>query len=143
EEEIERLNQELGQRLDELHRLNAGLEQQVRARTAQLQAVNKELEAFAYSVSHDLRAPLRSIRGFSEVLLERYAKDLDARGQEFLRRCCHSTQQMDRLIEDLLKFSRLTQAELQRHPVNLSALADSIAAELHKTEPGRAVQFII
>jgi len=94
----------------EVERLKQELERRVRERTAQLEATNKELEAFCYSVSHDLRAPLRSIRGFSEVLLERYAGQLDARGQEFLRRACESSGVMDKLIEDLLKLSRLTRA---------------------------------
>src|SRR5207237_6799908 len=91
----------------EVLRLNAELERRVRERTVQLEAINRELEAFCYSVSHDLRAPLRSIRGFSEVLLERYAAKLDERGQEFLRRTCESSQVMDKLIEDLLKLSRV------------------------------------
>ena len=89
-------------------------------------------------MSHDLRAPLRSIRGFSEVLLERYAAKLDERGQEFLRRTCESSQVMDRLIEDLLKLSRVTRAEIQRRPVNLSLLAESIASDLRNAEPSRS-----
>ena len=123
--------------------LNTELERRVRERTAQLEATNKELEAFSYSVSHDLRAPLRSIRGFSEVLLERYADKLDARGQEFLRRACQSSEHMDALIENLLKLSRVTRAELQRQPVNLSKLAESIGVELRKAEPERAVELVI
>jgi PAS domain S-box-containing protein len=127
----------------EILRLNEELERRVQARTAQLEAMNKELEAFSYSVSHDLRAPLRSIRGFSEVLLERYSSQLDARGQEFLRRACQSSQQMDRLIEDLLKLSRVGRSEMQQKRVDLSQMARSIAAELQKAEPERAVEFII
>ncbi len=119
------------------------LERRVRERTGQLEAINKELEAFCYSVSHDLRAPLRSIRGFSEVLLERYASHLDARGQDFLRRTCQSSQQMDKLIEDLLKLSRVGRSELQRRPVNLSELVTGIVAELRKSDPGRSAEFII
>jgi PAS domain S-box-containing protein len=127
----------------ELERLNHELEKRVRERTAQLEAINKELETFSYSVSHDLRAPLRSIRGFSEVLLERHASQLDARGQEFLRRACESSHQMDLLIEDLLKFSRAGRTELVRQAVNLSALAETVVGELHKLEPERSVQFQI
>jgi light-regulated signal transduction histidine kinase (bacteriophytochrome) len=108
-----------------------------------LEAINKELEAFSYSVSHDLRAPLRSIRGFSEVLLERYAGKLDARGREFLQRACESSKHMDRLIEDLLKLSRVGRSELQRQEVDLSSVCSSIAAELRQTEPKRSVDFVI
>lgn len=127
----------------EIRSLNADLERRVCERTAQLEAINQELEAFSYSVSHDLRAPLRSIRGFSEVLLDRYAARLDARGQEFLRRTCESCKQMDRLIEDLLQLSRLGRSELQDQPLNLSALAGSVAADLSKAEPQRIVQWRI
>jgi signal transduction histidine kinase len=125
----------------EVMRLNEDLERRVKERTAQLEAINKELEAFSYSVSHDLRAPLRSIRGFSEVLLERYSKQLDPTGQEFLRRACQSSQQMETLIEDLLKLSRVSRSELQRQEVNLSQIAESIAADLKKSDPQRTVEF--
>jgi signal transduction histidine kinase len=127
----------------EVLRLNEDLERRVKERTAQLEAINKELEAFSYSVSHDLRAPLRSIRGFSEVLLERYCKQLDPTGQEFLKRACQSSQQMETLIEDLLKLSRVSRSELQRQQVNLSRIAESIAADLRKSDPQRAVEFVI
>ena len=127
----------------EVLRLNEDLERRVKERTAQLEAINKELEAFSYSVSHDLRAPLRSIRGFSEVLLERYCKQLDPTGQEFLRRACQSSQQMETLIEDLLKLSRVSRSELQRQQINLSKMAESIAADLRKAEPQRTVEFVI
>jgi light-regulated signal transduction histidine kinase (bacteriophytochrome) len=128
---------------EEILRLNAELEQRVRERTAQLEAANKELEAFAYSVSHDLRAPLRSVRGFSEVLLERYSDRLDAAGQEFLNRICESSAHMDRLIEDLLKFSRISRAELHRQPVDLSLLVHSICDELARSNPERKVTFSV
>ena len=132
------------QRAEEgIDRQNLELEHRVKERTTQLEATNRELEAFCYSVSHDLRAPLRSIRGFSEVLLEKYGATVDTRGQELLRRVCESSQMMDRLIEDLLKLSRVTRAELQRRSVNLSALAERIADELQDNDPFRSVQFNI
>jgi signal transduction histidine kinase len=127
----------------EVLRLNEDLERRVKERTGQLEAINKELEAFSYSVSHDLRAPLRSIRGFSEVLLERYCKQLDPTGQEFLKRACQSSQQMETLIEDLLKLSRVSRSELQSRHVNLSHIAESIATDLKKADPQRAVEIVI
>jgi hypothetical protein len=127
----------------EISRLNAELERRVLESTAQLAATNQELEAFACSVSHDLRAPLRAIRGFSEVLLERYAGQLDTQGQDLLHRACEASQRMNTLIDELLKLSRLGRSELRWQPVNLSALAQSIAAELRKAEPGRAVELAI
>jgi signal transduction histidine kinase len=127
----------------EILRLNAELERRVSERTAQLEAINKELEAFSYSVSHDLRAPLRSIRGFSEVVLERYASKIDSRGQDILQRICSASQQMDDLIEDLLKLSRVSRSELVCKPVDLSKLAEAIAAGLCQAEPKRSVKFIL
>jgi PAS domain S-box-containing protein len=134
---------QLKQAEEEILRLNAELELRVGRRTSQLEATNKELEAFCYSVSHDLRAPLRSIRGFSEVLLERYGAGLDARGREFLRRACDSCAHMDTLIDDLLKLSRVSRAELAHQLVDLSAMAQNIAAELNKAEPQRDVQWVV
>jgi PAS domain S-box-containing protein len=127
----------------ELSRLNVELEQRVRERTVELEATNQELEAFAYSVSHDLRAPLRGIRGFSEVLLERYADQLDAEGRDYLRRACESSNRMSRLIDDLLKLSRVGRSELHWQPVELSALAEAVVAELRKSHPERAVEVVV
>jgi len=127
----------------EVLRLNAELEQRVQERTAQLEALNKELEAFCYSVSHDLRAPLRSIRGFSEVLLQRYSQQLDAKGREFLQRAAESSLHMDGLIEDLLQLSRVSSAALNRQPVNLTAIAKTISEDLRKNEPARSAKFSI
>ncbi|HXS68577.1 MAG TPA: MASE1 domain-containing protein [Candidatus Polarisedimenticolia bacterium] len=128
---------------EQYRKLNLELEQRVQQRTAQLEGTNKELEAFCYSVSHDLRAPLRTIRGFSEVLLEQYKPQLDARGQDFLKRTCDAGLQMDKLIEDLLKLSRVSRNEIQQTQVNLSAMAHEIAADLAKSEPVRTVEFSI
>jgi PAS domain S-box-containing protein len=127
----------------EAGRLNAALEQRVRERTTQLESSNRELEAFAYSVSHDLRAPLRSIRGFSEVLLERCAGQLDEVGQDYLRRACASALQMDKIIEDLLKLSRIGRSELRWQLINLTALATGLAEDLRRTAPERPVEFVI
>ena len=124
-------------------RLNEELEKRVSERTAQLESINKELETFSYSVSHDLRAPLRSIRGFSEVLLDRYSPQLDERGKEFLRRTCESSHHMDALIEDLLKLSRVNRSELIRQTVDLSTMVEALTADLRKTEPERSVEFIV
>jgi signal transduction histidine kinase len=128
---------------EQVRKLNQELEHRVQDRTAQLEGINKELEAFCYSVSHDLRAPLRTIRGFSEVLMEQYKPQLDARGQDYLRRTCDAGLQMDKLIEDLLKLSRLSRSEMQRAEIDLSAIAQNIATELARGEPSRTVEVAI
>jgi light-regulated signal transduction histidine kinase (bacteriophytochrome) len=126
-----------------LAELNLQLEQRVRDRTTQLEAMNKELEAFSYSVSHDLRAPLRSIRGFSEVLMESYAQCLDAEGRDYLKRVCASGRHMERLVEDLLKLSRLGRTELQHEIISISQLVQSAAEELARAHPDRRVDWRI
>jgi signal transduction histidine kinase len=119
------------------------LEATLAARTRQLRATAQELDAICYSVSHDLRAPLRSIRGFNEVLLERYSNNLDARGQEFLRRACASSHAMEQLIEDLLKLSRIGRGELVCQSVDLSGLATGLAERLLASAPERQARFDI
>jgi len=108
-----------------------------------LAAINKELEAFSYSVSHDLRAPLRSIDGFSQALLEDYPDKLDKQGKNYLQRIRSSTQRMGILIDDLLKLSRITRSEMKDEMIDLSTMAHLIIAEFYKIEPERQVEFVI
>jgi PAS domain S-box-containing protein len=121
---------------DEIRHLNESLEQRVRERTI-------ELEAFSYSVSHDLRAPLRAIDGFSQALLEDYENKLDTQGRDYLTRIRTSTRLMAELIEDLLKLSRITRTDMDIVPVNLTRMARSIIDELQKSHPQRIVNIKI
>jgi signal transduction histidine kinase len=127
----------------QLAELNATLEQQVEHRTTELQAVNRELESFAYAVSHDLRAPLRAIDGFGLALVEDYGDRLDDQGRDYARRVRAATQRMGELIDDLLTLSRVTRAELHREPVDLSAVARSVAARLAEADPERKVDVAV
>ena len=110
---------------------------------ARLTGLNKELEAFCYSVSHDLRAPLRGIEGFSRALEEDYADKFDLQGKDYLRRICTASHKMDNLITDLLDLSRITRSKMKHEKVDLSALVKSKALELQETEPERQVEFVI
>jgi PAS domain S-box-containing protein len=124
---------------EEIIKLNRKVEQ----RAAEFEAANKELEAFSYSVSHDLRAPLRSIDGFSQALLEDYAARLDAEGKDHLQRVRAGCRHMGEIIDALLVLSRMTRAEMNRVKVELSALAREVAGELRKEDPKRKVDFVI
>lgn len=128
---------------DQVRRLNADLEKRVHDRTAQLETANQELEAFAYSVSHDLRAPLRAMDGFSAALLQTYSDVLDEQGRHFLNRIQEASRRMGQLISDLLSLSRVTRTELVRQRLNLTQLAQEIANELLTQEPQRRVKFDI
>jgi light-regulated signal transduction histidine kinase (bacteriophytochrome) len=119
--------------------LNQGLRQAI----IELKAVNKELEAFSYSVSHDLRAPLRGIDGFSQALLEDCLEQLDATGQDYLRRIRSATQRMGQLIDDLLTLSRVTRSDMHIESVPLSELASRICTDLQQVDPERQVEFEI
>jgi PAS domain S-box-containing protein len=128
---------------ERLRTLNEELEGRVRDRTAQLQAANHELEAFAYSVSHDLRAPLRGIDGFATILEKRYAAQLDEQGRHYLKRVKDAAGRMSHLIDDMLNLTRLTRQEMQRVPMDMTAVAQSVARFLQDAESHRQVEFRI
>ncbi len=124
---------------EKMQKLNSEFKRQL----SELETLNKELEMFSYSVSHDLRAPLRSIDGFSRELLERHADQLDDEGKDYLRRVRTSTQRMGHLIDDLLKLSRITSKEMNWEMVDLSTLAAEALATLQAVEPQRKVETVI
>ena len=125
--------------LEEIRRLNAELEERVRQRTAELEASNRELEAFSYSVSHDLRAPLRTIDGFSLALDEDAGPDLPQECRGYIGRIRQGVQRMGGLIDSLLQLSRVTRAELQRSDLDLTALAEDVAEQLQRQHSGRQI----
>jgi PAS domain S-box-containing protein len=130
---------ELKRAEEELKQALSNLEQS----SARLTAANKELETFSYSVSHDLRSPLRSIDGFSQALLEDYTDKLDEQGQDYLKRLRGASQKMGELIDGLLKLSRLTRSEMHEEKVDMSALAGEIAQRLREEQPDRRADFVI
>jgi len=133
----------LMQAQEDIRTLNADLERRVQERTAALERANRELEAFSYSVSHDLRAPVRAIEGLSRIVVEDYGDRLDQQARHYLERVRRNTARMSQLIDDLLGLSRVILAELHSQPVDLSALAREIIAELRKTQPQRVVECVI
>ncbi|RNC71072.1 MAG: DUF3365 domain-containing protein [Desulfuromonadales bacterium] len=124
-------------------RLNRELEQRVAERTAELQAANSELEAFCYSVAHDLRTPLRGMNGFSRIILDRYGTTLDEEGQEYFRRVSAASTRMGQLVDDLLHLTKVTRAEMRRTAVDLTAMAREIAIDCRHTQPERRAEFVI
>ena len=125
EEQIEKLNDDLRKRNDEL------------------EFANKELESFIYSVSHDLRGPIRHIHGFADLLRKSYADKLDEKGKRYFANICNGTEKMSRLIDDLLNLSRISRQEIQRKEINMSEIAASIVTELREANPGRVVELDI
>ena len=123
-----------------MRQMNKILEERVAERTRQLAEANEELEAFCLSVSHDLRAPLRSVEGFAKILLRDYGNALDEKALDLMRRMRAATARMGQLIEDLLKLSRISRAEVNRQSADLSALAAAILDDLRAGEPGRSVE---
>jgi PAS domain S-box-containing protein len=127
----------------EVRALNADLEARVTERTAELELANENLESFSYSVSHDLRAPLRSLSGFSDALVEEYGEQLDDTARGYIGRIRAASERMATLIDDLLQLARVSRAEMNLSSVDLSAEVAAIAAELQSREPGRHVAFSI
>ncbi|HET6449712.1 MAG TPA: PAS domain S-box protein [Spirochaetia bacterium] len=125
---------------EEVHQLNANLERRVQERTAELAAANKELESFAYAVSHDLRAPLRALAGFSQALREDYAEKLDGGAAGYLDQITSAAERMGELIDGILQLSRITRGELRWERVDLTAIAEQVMNDLAREEPGRHVQ---
>lgn len=128
---------------EELAVLNQGLEKRVRERTIELESVNKELEAFSYSVSHDLRAPLRHISSYSQILKEDFSAVLDQEGRELLDRILKGCGHMNELIEGMLTLARFAKQELSHEPVDLGAFAQASAEDLQKSDPNRQVELVI
>lgn len=129
--------------VDEVQRLNAELEERVRRRTAQLEQANRELEAFSYSVSHDLRAPLRAMDGFSRIIIEEYGDQLDREANRYLDRIIAASARMERLIDDMLKLSRIGRSSMRLVTVDLSALVAGILDKLREADPQRQADFAV
>lgn len=141
--EIEKRDTALRASEGRLRQLNVELERRVAARTADLESTNRELEAFSYSVSHDLRAPLRAIDGFSKALLEDCGGGLGEVGAGHLERVRRAARQMDLLIDDLLNLARISRTEMRRERVDLAAMGKEIVASLTQAQPDRKVEFVV
>lgn len=128
---------------DQVRRMNADLEHRVTARTLQLESANRELESFAYAVSHDLRAPLRSMSGFSQIVIENAPTGLDEKNRDYLARIREASLKMSALIDDLLNLSRINRSEMTLRPTDLSQIAVEAAATIRERYPGRNVDIEI
>ena len=141
--DIDRANEARVQAEEELKQYHDHLEEMVKERTSQLELANKELESFSYSISHDLRSPLRSIDGFSQALLEDYPDKLDEKGKDYLNRVRFAAQKMAKLIDAILSLSRLTRGEMKRSTVDLTGMVKSVTSGLKIAHPDRNVEFVI
>lgn len=128
---------------NEIRLLNNDLEERVKVRTEQLVLANKELESFSYSISHDLRAPIRGISGFTQILMEDYGVNFDAEGQRIIGKIIENAKQMGQLVDDLLEFSRLGRTELAEREISMKELATTVYKELINLESGREIHFEI
>lgn len=137
---IDRAEEERRRAEEQLREVNESLEERVHLRTAELETSNRELEAFSYTVAHDLRSPLRALDGYSKYLLEKAVDRLDARSADYLARIRAAAQRMGRLIDDLLNMARISRVPVQRQSVDISKLAASVVEELRRNEPDRRVE---
>jgi light-regulated signal transduction histidine kinase (bacteriophytochrome) len=128
---------------EKLRRMHSELEQRVAHRTAELRTANEELDSFCYAVSHDLRAPLRGIAGFTRILAEGYCSKLDGEARGYFDRVLAATDRMGELIDDLLDLSRVSREDFHREFVDMSDIARKIADDLRSHSPGRQVEFVI
>lgn len=141
--EREERNTRLDAAAREVQRLNAGLERRIAERTAQLESANRELETFAYTVSHDLRTPLRTIEGFAKMVHDESSGRLSAESRENLDRVQRASRHMAALIDDILRLSRVTRGEVRRETVDVTAMARSIAEEMRQRHPEHRVEFVV